>query len=415
MLDAALSPPSSLWTGANGERVRAAPMLLHDVGRRLACRERLPLLLLALLGTAASPALSWASQGIDDDVEPWWTTVRREPLAAGVCPAGQDLCTLGALDNVCRCDADCGRYGDCCVDHSGVSSGAQTFPDAASQWRCVLENGREFYALASCPEDPSVDWDLRDHCLRRGQQLKPLQNVPVYSNTTRTMYANVFCAACHNDLHSLRPWQLELRCNRAWNAEKVLRLLSAGHYGKMSHALHGAEGLSCRLQVSDTSSESFWHEVPGLRQCRLASSTCRKGASRRDVVLCSSYTAYVYSPRKFSNYRNFHCFRCAGGSSAGAVECGARPAAYGHDAPDVTHLVLGVRSHFVNPRKCGGHAGSSIYDPLSDTCYVPPVPPSDVAGDEPSGVAATIPAEPPGARAFQLLLTVVTAGLTALL
>ncbi|KAH7931514.1 hypothetical protein HPB51_029828 [Rhipicephalus microplus] len=77
-----------------------------------------------------------------------------------------------------------------------VSSGAQTFPDAASQWRCVLENGREFYALASCPEDPSVDWDLRDHCLRRGQQLKPLKRARL-RNTTRTMYANVFCAACH--------------------------------------------------------------------------------------------------------------------------------------------------------------------------------------------------------------------------
>ncbi|KAL1467361.1 hypothetical protein MTO96_042246, partial [Rhipicephalus appendiculatus] len=37
-------------------------MLLHDARGRVACRERLPLLLLTLLGTAASPALSWASQ-----------------------------------------------------------------------------------------------------------------------------------------------------------------------------------------------------------------------------------------------------------------------------------------------------------------------------------------------------------------
>lgn len=389
-------------------------MLLLAARGRPACWERLAFLLLAFLGTASSPAFSWALQDFDDG-EPWWTPVRREPLAAGVCPAGQDLCVRGAPDNVCRCDADCSRYGDCCIDRSGSSSSSHDLTSASaatSQWRCVLENGREFYALASCPEDAAVDPDLRDHCLRQGTQLKHLQDVPVYSNATRTMYANVFCAACHGDLDALRSWQLELRCNRAWNAEKVLRLLAAGHYSKM-HVLHGAEGLSCRLQVVDASSESFWHELPGLRECRLAASSCRKGASRRDVLLCSSYTAMVYSPRKFSNYRNFHCFRCAGGSAAGIVECGARPAARGHDAPDVTHLVLGVRSHFVNPRKCSGHAGSRIYDPLSNACYVPPVvPPSDFAGDEPSGGA---PVQPPGGSAFRLVLAFAAAGLTALL
>ncbi|XP_075558767.1 uncharacterized protein LOC142590491 [Dermacentor variabilis] len=390
-------------------------MLLRPGRGRIARRERpLPELLClvsALLVAAASPAL-WDLQDIVDDTEgeAWWTPVRREALAAGVCPAGQDLCARGAPDNVCRCDADCARYGDCCVDRSSGDSSEPAPVVSGSRWRCVLENGREFYALASCPDDPAVDSDLRDHCLGRGKQLKPLQHVPVYSNASRTMYANVFCAACHGDLQALRPWQLELHCNRAWNAEKVLNFLAAGHYGKMSHALHGPEGLSCRLQVADASSESFWHELPGLRGCRLASSTCRKSASRRDVVLCSSYTAYVYSPRKFSNYRNFHCFRCAGGSSAGTVECGARPASYAHDAPDVSHLVLGVRSHFINPRKCG-HTGTRIYDPLSDACYLPP--PSEVlAGDEPSGAP---PVEPPAASAFRLLLTVVAAGLTALL
>ncbi|XP_065298321.1 uncharacterized protein [Dermacentor albipictus] len=391
-------------------------MLLRPGRGRIARRERpLPELLcfvLALLVAAASPALSWDLQDIVDDTEgeDWWMPARREALAAGVCPTGQDLCTRGAPDNVCRCDADCARYGDCCVDRRRGDSSEPAPVVSGSHWRCVLENGREFYALASCPDDPAVDSDLRDHCLGRGKQLKPLQHVPVYSNASRTMYANVFCAACHDDVQALRPWQLELHCNRAWNAEKVLRFLAAGHYGKMSHALHGSEGLSCRLQVADASSESFWHELPGLRGCRLASSTCRKSASRRDVVLCSSYTAYVYSPRKFSNYRNFHCFRCAGGSSAGTVECGARPASYAHDAPDVSHLVLGVRSHFINPRKCG-HTGTRIYDPLSDACYLPP--PSEVlAGDEPSGAP---PVEPPTASAFRLLLTVVAAGLTALL
>ncbi|KAH7944486.1 hypothetical protein HPB52_020219 [Rhipicephalus sanguineus] len=279
---------------------------------------------------------------------------------------------------------------------------------------CVLENGREFYALASCPEDPSVDPDLRDHLPSAGAAAEAFAERACLQQRHKDDVRQRVLRRLSQRL--ARPEALAAGTSLQQGVERREGVASArgGHYGKMSHALHGAEGLSCRLQVSDASSESFWHELPGLRECRLASSTCRKGASRRDVVLCSSYTAYVYSPRKFSNYRNFHCFRCAGGSSAGAVECGARPAAYGHDAPDVTHLVLGVRSHFVNRASVPVTRGSGIYDPLSDTCYVPPIPPSEVAGDEPSGGAVT-PTEPPGARAFQLLLTLVTAGLAVLL
>ncbi|KAK8786942.1 hypothetical protein V5799_023275 [Amblyomma americanum] len=282
-------------------------------------------------------------------------------------------------------------------------------PTSPSPWRCVVENGREFYALASCPNDPGLEPDLINHCLGRGDQLKHLQHVPVYSNASKIMYANVFCAACHKDLQALRAWQLELRCNRAWQAATVLEHLSRGRYSKLSHALRGPKGLTCKLQIADAASEGFWHEVPGLRECRVASTTCRKSASPRDVMLCSSYTAYVYSPRMFSNYRNFHCFRCASGS-ASAVECGARPVAYANDAPNlVSRLVMGVRSHFVNPRRCRNRA-NHIYDPISDKCYEPPVSVSELAADGPSGGTG----EPVRTRVLRLVFVVTTAALTAI-
>lgn len=381
-------------------------MLTRERGRAC-CRKLLVILSATLLVSARS---TWSWPGQDPDVDAWWNLVRHEPLAAGVCTSGEDLCDRGAPNNVCRCDAECGRYGDCCVDRSDAAAGGDVPAVSPSPWRCVFESGREFYALASCPNDPAVDPDLLNHCLGRGDQLKPLQYVPVYSNASKIMYANVFCAACHKDLEALRAWQLELRCNRAWQAATVLEHLARGRYGKTSHALRGSKGLTCKLQIADAASQGFWYEVPELRECRIASSTCRKNASPRDVLLCSSYTAHVYSPRRFSNYRNFHCFRCAGGS-ASTVECGARPAAYANDAPNlVSRLVMGVRSHFVSPRRCP-NTETHIYDPISDKCYKSPVSVSELAAERPSGGTGA----PVRTRVLRLVFVVATAALSAIL
>lgn len=390
-----------------------APMLLRAEGRIRRRREELLLLSTIFLLFCSSWIPKTLAQVLADEAggEHWWSALRREQLAGGVCPHGEDLCSNQSPENVCRCDADCRQYGDCCVDRSDPASYAardEAPISVSSRWKCVVENGREFYALATCPDDPAIDPDLRSHCLGQADQLKHLQNVPVYSNASRIMYANVFCAACHKDLEALRPWNLELRCNRPWKAETVLDSLSKGRYGKMSRALHGSNGLTCRLQVGETSSPTFWHEVPGLRECRAAISSCRKGAAAHDVVLCSSYTALVYSPRKFANYRNFHCFRCAGGPP-GTVECGARPAMYGHDTPDVSHLTLGVRSHFVNRRKCE-HTDTHIYDPLSNSCYEKKEDPTLTASDEPSRARG----KPSSVGLSQMALTLTTAVLTAL-
>lgn len=374
--------------------------------RRGRASWELPVLLYVTLVRVPS-SWSTAVQGPNVDGDAWWAPVRRDSLAAGVCTSGQDLCALNAATNVCRCDGDCAKYGDCCVDRSDAPAAAANAraAETASPWRCIFENGREFYGLASCPDDPAVDPDLLNHCLGTGDQLKHLQDVPVYSNSSRIMYANVFCAACHNDLEALRVWQLELRCNRAWQANTVLEYLARGRYSKMSRVMHGPEGLTCRLQVADVASPSFLREAPGLRECRIAASSCRKNAAPRDALLCSSYTAYVYSARKFSNYRNFHCFRCAR-NPQGDVECGARPATYAHDTPDVSHLVMGVRSRFVNPRRCS-NTSTHIYDPLGDGCYeTRALQHSEGPGDEPSRA----PADSAGPRMIALALVLVVAG-----
>lgn len=408
----------SLWNRArHAATQQRGPMLLRAEGRIRRRRGELLRVLPALfLLFCASWIPKSLAQVLADEVSAghWWSSLRVQQLAGGVCPHSQDLCSSRSpesTEHVCRCDADCRQYGDCCVDRSDPpsypSSGEATV-SVPSRWRCVVENGREFYAFAACPDDPAVDPDLVSHCHGHGDQLKALQNVPVYSNASRIMYANIFCAACNKDLDALRPWNLELRCNRPWKAVTVLDSLSKGRYGKMSRALYGTNGLVCRLKVGETSSPTFWHEVPGLRECRAAITSCRKGATANEVLLCSSYTALVYSPRKFANYKNFHCFRCAGGPP-GNVECGARPASHGHDTPDVSHLTLGTRSHFINKRKCA-HTDTHIYDPLSNTCYERKVDPTLAASDEPSRARG----KPSRTDFTQLVLTLVTAGLTAL-
>lgn len=305
-----------------------------------------------------------------EDTSEWWEMLRRDRVAAGVCPdSDADLCggpnhDKSLMPSMCRCDSDCKFYGDCCADRE------PRIPDHIP-WVCLYHGGREFYGQSECPIEFDGDEDVIRHCHRQGTQLRPIQDMPVYSVATRTMYANVFCAVCNGDADALRPWTVRLDCNRAWDAARVLALLARSSYSARSRTMYGprSSGLSCHLHIEDTRSESFFQELHGVRECRQAFSSCRPEADRRDVHLCARYTAMVYSPRQMANYRNFHCFRCSGGSSsrAGALECGARAAGSGNDLPESSHVVLSVESNFRNIDRCKGP--SAIYDPITHRCF----------------------------------------------
>lgn len=337
----------------------------------LLSRVSLALLVVMLIASRHSTA----AEDREEDGLPWWDFVRRERLSAGVCASDEsDLCggspEFSTSPFMCRCDPDCVRFGDCCVD-KGDPTPRQV------PWMCLYHAGREFYGQADCPADFDEDHEdgIVKHCHRQGSQLKALQDVPVYSVISRTMYANIFCAVCHGDADSLRPWTVRLDCNRAWDAARVLTLLSRGSYSQRSRLMYGpsTSGLSCHLHLADTASESFFHELVGVRECRLAVSACRDHSNPRDVDLCGRYTAMVYSPSRMANYKNFHCYRCSGAVSPfklGALECGARAAGAGNDLPERMHVVLSVKSNFVNAGKCPGSTG--IYDPVLNRCFKEP-------------------------------------------
>lgn len=337
--------------------------------------SRVSLALLAVMLIASRHASSEEAAEEEGGL-PWWDFVRRDRLSAGVCASDEsDLCSgrreFSTSPFMCRCDPDCARFGDCCLDKS---------PPAPRKvpWRCLYHAGREFYGRADCPasydEDRDADGVVK-HCHRQGSQLKALQDVPVYSVSSRTMYANVFCAVCHRDADNLLRWTVRLDCNRGWDAARVLTLLPRGSYSSKSRTMYGpsTSGLSCHLHLADTASESFFHELVGVRECRIAHSTCRDHSNPRDVDLCGHYTAMVYSPSRMANYKNFHCYRCSGGVSQnklGALECGARAAGAGNDLPEGMHVVLSVKTNFMDARKCPGSTG--IFDPVLNRCFKEP-------------------------------------------
>ncbi|CAN7998380.1 unnamed protein product [Ixodes hexagonus] len=354
-------------------------MLPAPRDRREAMSASLSRVSLALLGVMliASRHSTAAEVTEEEDGLPWWDFVRRDRLSAGVCASDEkDLCggtpELSTSPYMCRCDSDCERFGDCCIDKSHQ-------PPRKVPWMCLYHAGREFYGQADCPagyEDGDLGIRIVEHCHRRGSQLKALQDVPVYSVATRTMYANVFCAVCHRDADSLKPWTVRLDCTRGWDAARVLGLLSRSRYSRTSRTMYvpSVPGLSCHLHLAETASESFFKELVGVRECRLAFSTCRDQSNTLDVVLCGRYTAMVHSPRSMANYKNYHCYRCNGGRSPmklGALECGARAAGAGNDISERMHVILSIKTNFVDARKCPGSSG--IFDPVLSRCFQEPV------------------------------------------
>lgn len=278
-----------------------------------------------------------------------------------------DMCAGTAVNaSMCRCDGDCRRYGDCCAD--ALASPQPEY----GPWQCTSHGGREFYVMAKCPSQ--VDDELSLSCTKKSLRLRTLQDVPVFSDGTRTMYANVFCAACHHDIDSLRAWNVNLHCSRnSGDAGEVTHLLRAKKFRysatsrSMMYVRSDKSRVTCHLHIDETKDEGFFEDLYGLRECRLHfTGGCLPGADPEDVQRCGQYTAMVYSPKKMANYRNIHCARCHNASLRG-LECGGRKAGYNSDTIELKQTVLSLPTTFRNPERCPGTTG--IYDPFVDECY----------------------------------------------
>ncbi|XP_042865550.1 uncharacterized protein LOC122249065 [Penaeus japonicus] len=121
---------------------------------------------------------------------------------------------------LCRCDDDCIRYGDCCLDKAEADWGDGR-EEGSGRFNC-----RE---IGSMSESSILTGILMiDDCLPayHGHPFERmcLQNVTseaytfvldlaVTSRATNITYANYYCALCNNDALDLHNWTIEIVCN----------------------------------------------------------------------------------------------------------------------------------------------------------------------------------------------------------
>ncbi|XP_047475982.1 uncharacterized protein LOC125029815 [Penaeus chinensis] len=159
-----------------------------------------------------------------------WEDLREEVgqmIKYKICSPNEFLCWHDRDDEtfsqntqeLCYCDNDCIRYGDCCLDK------------AEADWGDGREEGSGRF---SCRKIHSMDAQMElgilmiDSCLPAYHGLPVermcLQNVTreaftfildvaVTSKTTNITYVNYYCAFCNNDASDLHNWTINIICN----------------------------------------------------------------------------------------------------------------------------------------------------------------------------------------------------------
>ncbi|CAG0922804.1 unnamed protein product [Notodromas monacha] len=147
------------------------------------------------------------------------------PNNASFC-AGRDEELLGSPNNMldgdfdmtpCFCDMECLRYGDCCVDFAAQhwGNGDEHLSDSHA---CLplQEDLDTVFMVSKCPLSYNSE-DMSSKCSRSpgipNEDYTYLLDLPVYSNTSKHLYANFYCAICHGeDLKELWRWNMTLAC-----------------------------------------------------------------------------------------------------------------------------------------------------------------------------------------------------------
>ncbi len=137
------------------------------------------------------------------------------------CPTG---CTSAANGSaLCRCDADCLWFGDCCSGWSSSSCSPTELrplnegvkieckPLTVKPGYTVLSEGEAYLMITACPTswvDPDNS-NISTRCTNaaEGQPFPPVTDI-----RTGVVYLNEFCARC-NSVEEVKAWEMSLVCN----------------------------------------------------------------------------------------------------------------------------------------------------------------------------------------------------------
>ncbi|XP_076364441.1 uncharacterized protein LOC143253860 [Tachypleus tridentatus] len=217
----------------------------------------------------------------------------------------------------CFCDNDCFDYGDCCIDIAGM----RPYSDVHWVCRSLFGDWLSFYVVATC----TSQWTssiVRSFCERDPSELEDgdfytyIRQLPVYSNRTSILYANIFCALCNNDPH-VQYWDLVVSCvghnNNSGSQVSAHELLKSEYSPQTTSwkVTKENETLFCQANVS---LQSLSHYYP-IRRCKQSISNCSPNwHNEATKQRCAFYTSYVHNVDRHNNllgtYRNIHCAKC---------------------------------------------------------------------------------------------------------
>lgn len=218
--------------------------------------------------------------------------------------------------NVCRCDDACVKFGDCCRDAPALLEAASSGDGPVLEWECVRVRSdmQATWVRRACKPGWVGPDEVRLQC-ERGADARvtdPNGMAPVTSPRTNVTYANVYCAACNDDLNDTRRWQVNLDCKE--------------FYGLINMT---GEDIRNNIELDPTNSSwGVWFTAPGdyrrffacaleyapqnlssVYTCNSFVSTCDPSwAGTETERECKSYQSVinVYGV----NYRNPECMVC---------------------------------------------------------------------------------------------------------
>jgi len=295
-------------------------------------------------------------------------------------------CKVGAqkVNDICACDPQCARYGDCCRSSPYFVPEEQRL--GASPFTCTTLSISNQYVMATCPPDWK-DSDTRNRCEHPDSSYRdPLLDAPLTSLSTNTTYQNWHCAYCHGDLDAATTviWNASFSCYGSDPPTALSDETMAQHLlfnpitsqwilniNLPTSDMKSSKSTSGYIQRSTDNNMQETHylchltftfpamELP-IRRCNpYEISRCSDSWENTEVkAQCEGYTARVCFGR--FKYRNRHCLLCNN-----------------VDVPQPCINLSGFPGTNIAPfsvlldwrrLKRGECASSEIYDPLSCVC-----------------------------------------------
>lgn len=263
------------------------------------------------------------------------------------------FCRENDNTTICKCDSNCWKRRDCCVDFWEIKQNISTSEEATGpsdnrsfalldaipnldqdkrtcekiliDWTPVKKRNEDFLMSTSCPNTSSNPMDnddleegslrnTRSRCKASSNSKDFLQRVPVYSPVTKTTYRNIYCATCNKDMYNIEYWNATIWCNPQSSAQNISEATTsrgcglelAPPTGKPSDDTYRAP--ICKHRPNAISKCNATWKIPGDQV-----------STRRVRNLCIAVDADVDIGGK--SYRNIYCALCNGITKFPEVTC----------------------------------------------------------------------------------------------